>query len=794
MKKLLKYTLTFLCVIGGYLNINAQYNESGGGFISIPTTRPNGPVNKPKADEEKGNFKVVFKPSLKVYHNKARLPDFPSDNVGYNSSTCELPPCNDGPNNPFIPPRGFPGGPIPADPNRPSDREFDNPFNQPSNDPFNPNYDPNYNPQEISSKDLLEAWEDLFPKDWSFNNVFKKNIQRLRSEGNERITDWMNINSPTFNKKKYESFGEAFSDFSLFRSGLILAQLERDAIYKCTQNIDKFREDFFKASDRMSVINKNSTEYKNLIKRKNSLYLNILNEYKAIDGINKGYNKAEWLSRLAKEQGDHFFRKSSKKIINSTDDNAKATLYRIKDATAVGPRDYFFNSTTDKRDDIANDAKKFSDIITETDNVDYGLLKLETDQRGNTDLRSWLDNNKKAVVDYFEINNNSKGASHCMRYLFKTWSNKEDFVTPTEFYKSVSKAGFQTSSKPNLALSAKPSQQAIDIGYLGFSNVLHAFFDGRNDAFANQFKGYIINDMFKVNGLPSSIQFEFLGATFDFGITNGRTNDVVFVGDNGRTLLNNGFNTTEVIKEIGKGNDFGSLSTSDDKFTKFALEELKSGSEVDFPNQIIIEKSIIEERPDILCVYNKLKTTNGGLFRRTFNIFSKSGEYNLVLRMKHNNRAAVAVTDAKSIDENGSVFINFDPLRSSGISNIEIAATILHEGIHAELFRLVHANEPNVKIEERERILELAYIYRNSNDLKHESQHIHMTEIYVKPIAQALRNLQGNRFSVDHYMHLAWEGLLPYSSSKIRPSKEQLTEWAEKRSIIENSKNDLKCD
>ena len=198
---------------------------------------------------------------------------------------------------------------------------------------------------------------------------------------------------------------------------------------------------------------------------------------------------------------------------------------------------------------MARDAEKFGRTsVSENEHPDYGMLKLEAEMRENKDIINWIASNKQSMVNYLEINNNSKGASHCMRYLFKTWSNKEDFVTPTEFYKSATRAGFQTSSKPNLALSTRPSQQAIDIGYLGFSNVLHSFFEGRNDAFANQFKGYIINDMFKVNGLPSSIQFEFLGAIFDFGITNGRTNDVVFVGDNGRTLLNNGFNTNAVIK------------------------------------------------------------------------------------------------------------------------------------------------------------------------------------------------------------------------------------------------------
>ncbi len=200
---------------------------------------------------------------------------------------------------------------------------------------------------------------------------------------------------------------------------------------------------------------------------------------------------------------------------------------------------------------MARDAEKFGRTsVSENEHPDYGMLKLEADMRENKDIINWIASNKQSMVNYLEINNNSKGASHCMRYLFKTWSNKEDFVTPTEFYKSVTRAGFQTSSKPNLALSTRPSQQAIDIGYLGFSNVLHSFFEGRNDEFANQFKGYIINDMFKVNGLPSSIQFEFLGAIFDFGITNGRTNDVVFRNNGGKTLLDNGLNTNESIDRI----------------------------------------------------------------------------------------------------------------------------------------------------------------------------------------------------------------------------------------------------
>lgn len=188
-----------------------------------------------------------------------------------------------------------------------------------------------------------------------------------------------------------------------------------------------------------------------------------------------------------------------------------------------------------------------------------------------------------------------------------------------------------------------------------------------------------------------------------------------------------------------------------------------------------------------------IKKTNGNLFRKTLGFFLKSNKYKLIFKLKKSKfGGVVAQTDPELLEKTGIISIDIDPVNSKDLSIIELASTILHESIHAELFRLVHANDPTVKPNERARIVQLAYFYRNSA-WKDEVQHIHMTQRYVLPLAKALRELHGNKFSLDHYMSYAWEGLKEHASSDILPSPQKFKEWEEKRRIVEKLENRIIC-
>ncbi len=775
MKKIVNYIVATLLLVSGYTTVNAQYNEGGGGFIFAPTTTPTRPVNQPKkpsGEDDDFEFRLVLPKA--IYHSKLSIPDFPSDRVGYKNINSRKVDCSD------------------------------NPFSTSICNDDDPRF-------EIECDGCNKGGFGGSLDGDDIMKIFEPNIVKLRTRGRDRLVEWLqkhaNINLidtrvDVFGEPLIEGGGKkpdlvrAFSEFANFRSNAIQKQLERDVIWQATQRMDKARERFFELSDEVVGLSQQSSKFKDISLEKKNLYKEYRKQCIVINGIQRGYNKGDWLSKLIGQQGAHFFEKSSKRLFFRTNGHAKDQLKRIEDATSKSLRDYFFNSTPANRDAMARDAEKFGRTsVSENEHPDYGMLKLEADMRENKDIINWIASNKQSMVNYLEINNNSKGASHCMRYLFKTWSNKEDFVTPTEFYKSVTRAGFQTSSKPNLALSTRPSQQAIDIGYLGFSNVLHSFFDGRNDAFANQFKGYIINDMFKVNGLPSSIQFEFLGAIFDFGITNGRTNDVVFVGNNGRTLLNNGFNTTEVIKEIGKGNDFGSLSTSDDKFTKFALEELKSGSEIDLNNDIVYDSSILNS--NAYCVIRKILNIENGFYKKLLDDF-RLGTDNVNLKfqaieMKGINSGREAFTDPNEIDSKNYIYIYIDENLIHSNNLVEIASTILHEIIHAQISKFVHQEGNGLPITERvfskanrEKIID-NYLEMGGVD----AQHNFMADNLLNTMASALRKLDGNRLTLKHYIAYAWEGLENDGTFGI--TREQEEEFIKLRKEVEQTST-LKCD
>ena len=163
-----------------------------------------------------------------------------------------------------------------------------------------------------------------------------------------------------------------------------------------------------------------------------------------------------------------------------------------------------------------------------------------------------------------------------------------------------------------------------------------------------------------------------------------------------------------------------------------------------------------------LCVYNKLNKTNGNLFKSTIGKFIDDPEYNLTFKIGNCPNTDNACTDANNVG-NMSVIIE-----DTNLSELGLAATILHEGIHAEIFRYVSQRETGVDPNDRPRLLQLYAHYkgwangRSDAEYKWKSiaHHVYMVENFVTPIAEAVQKLDGNRYTLDHYMAYGWEGLV----------------------------------
>lgn len=73
---------------------------------------------------------------------------------------------------------------------------------------------------------------------------------------------------------------------------------------------------------------------------------------------------------------------------------------------------------------------------------------------------------------------------------------------------------------------------------------------------------------------------------------------------------------------------------------------------------------------------------------------------------------------------------------------LDIAAIILHESIHTEIYKYVDERKKGPDPNDRPKLLSYYFQYKAQNDntlLTSNAQHQHMADKYVKPIAQSLR-------------------------------------------------------
>ena len=163
------------------------------------------------------------------------------------------------------------------------------------------------------------------------------------------------------------------------------------------------------------------------------------------------------------------------------------------------------------------------------------------------------------------------------------------------------------------------------------------------------------------------------------------------------------------------------------------------------------------------CAYDALEAANGDLFNETIATFGVEGsKYNLTFiygSCPSSGGEACTVT-SDLINNNLTIKI-----ADRGLSVLEQAANLLHEGIHAEIYRYVNENggvvDPNDRIN----------LYNKYKEFKVENgslintplaHHEHMADRYVYPIARAIRELDDFRFPVESYLSFGWSGISRY--------------------------------
>ena len=233
--------------------------------------------------------------------------------------------------------------------------------------------------------------------------------------------------------------------------------------------------------------------------------------------------------------------------------------------------------------------------------------------------------------------------------------------------------------------------------------------------------------------------------------------------------------------------DFLDKNPNADVFAKLAIQALIEKNEVDFDDQIINKLTEKDK-----CIFNELKKL--GLFKSTIKKFENSSNYNLTIKNGNCNNTNTACTDGNDI-KNGNITVTMEIV--SGTLPLEYAATLLHEGIHAELFKYVDEHQNGIDPNNRENLL---YHYfeqkkiQKPNLVNSVAQHQHMADKYVRPIAEAIRQLDNNQYSLDYYMGYGWDGLRTYgydgyydSGNWVSLNKDQSTEYYKKQKIVNDN-------
>ncbi|WP_298546153.1 hypothetical protein [uncultured Aquimarina sp.] len=357
---------------------------------------------------------------------------------------------------------------------------------------------------------------------------------------------------------------------------------------------------------------------------------------------------------------------------------------------------------------------------------------------GNTYLKS------KTSGYLYENEYSAKSLAMANRF-FTSYLDNQYFNIDRNLYASAWGASprYQNENQQYLALRAVTSTGQAREGMTNLTNLFNpTYLQGQN----YDHEGYNVRAVFLANGLqiPDYITNEMLGRTFNFIPQISSVIQIYFEYGIGEQLWANGYSLQEFLNS---------------PFAQQAALALINEGKVDFDDQVILDSSFLSTKA--YCVYNELKRTNGNLFRQTIGSFIDDPKYNLKFVVGECIRTDQACTDGTSSINEGLITIK---LENTNINSLEAAALLLHEGLHAEMFRFVKQfHDGEVDTEDKVRLINLYGIYKqlgwDNNEIPTLAQHTYMTENYIIPIAKAVRELDGNRFPLNDYLGYGWDGL-----------------------------------
>lgn len=177
------------------------------------------------------------------------------------------------------------------------------------------------------------------------------------------------------------------------------------------------------------------------------------------------------------------------------------------------------------------------------------------------------------------------------------------------------------------------------------------------------------------------------------------------------------------------------------------------------PNTIVLDTTMSEDFYNdarLRCIMDKLMADN--FFKKTVNNFigeNKPINLNFKLGILEpltlgNAQPIPLVWNATNID----ITLNSEELNN--VPALQVALTLLHEGVHAEIFRkLLSIQGPSNLNNVNFPTLFQYYVDYGSGGM----QHAYMADHYINILGNALWEFDGKLFSLDHYKALSWQGL-----------------------------------
>ena len=180
------------------------------------------------------------------------------------------------------------------------------------------------------------------------------------------------------------------------------------------------------------------------------------------------------------------------------------------------------------------------------------------------------------------------------------------------------------------------------------------------------------------------------------------------------------------------------------------------------------------------CVYQKMVDNNSNInwILENFKDGNKPSQFNLKFEM---STALVNTTNASTSKSGNTFIIKINANTLSNRTSLDLARTIIHEGVHARLREFLHRKGGILSKKDFPGVYEYYRTYGKNWD------HQQMADYYRSTIAKGLKQFDKGQRSDQFYNDMAWEGLANIIDANNKPNQIYTEAW-KKRTVVEKNR------